>query len=152
MSAETALGGVGVGGGGVAAAVGRLPDELTRPGLFEPPPRCLLGLVTSSARRTEAALTGDPALVVGAGVVVVGLHRGPGTDRVGAGLLADLDDVVQRGGDPVTRHRPGVGSFSCLDRADLEPGQPFRQALGVGWWWRWSSGAAVPDRTAVGVG
>src|ERR1700728_2798744 len=75
-----------------------------------------------------------------------------GADRVAAGALADLHNVMQPGGDAVTSRFAGVCAGPGLDRFDLDPGQPGCQpGRVITGRWR-SSGAAVTDRASGLVG
>src|SRR5205085_1464256 len=94
-SAPGASCGVDAGADGVAAAVWRLPDQHSGAGLFEVPAGSLLGAMAGAAGGREPAFAGAAPLIMRPRVIVIARLRGAGADRVAAGLLPDLHDVVQ---------------------------------------------------------
>src|SRR5260370_6497076 len=91
-------------------------------------------------------------LVVRDRMIAVAARGGAAADGAGAGLLPDVEDVLQGLRDPVARYFAGVTAVACLDGAGLEPAQPGgdRGQVGDGWWG--PARAAVPDRVAGRIG
>ena len=136
-------------GHGISAAVWELPDEDAGRGLVETPAPALFGLVMPSAKRRQIAFTRSSALVVRQRVVIVALSGDAPAARERAGPLPDLDDVMQRIRDPVTRHLAGVRAGPGLDRTDPHRCQP---ACPVWTIRRWrAAGAAVRHSPALPV-
>src|SRR5215469_17920454 len=89
------LGRMPVGLDGVAAAVRGCPDQGAGLWLGDVPSGCLFDFVVPAAEGGEVAFAGDPALVVGGGVVEVAVFGGAAAAGVGAGAVPDLDQVPQ---------------------------------------------------------
>jgi len=85
----------------VAAAVRELPGQGARLALAEVPPGCLLRLVMAAAQRGQIALTRCAAKVIRNDMIKIAAAGRPSAARVGAGALADTQEVGQARRGPV---------------------------------------------------
>src|SRR6202035_169051 len=99
----------------LGAAAGEGPDHEAGFGLVEVPAGGLLGAVGVSAERSAIAFARPSALTVCNCVVEVAAVGGAQAPRLGAGALADGDEVAQGGRRPVAGCLALVGAGPGLE-------------------------------------
>jgi len=96
------------------------------------PAGCLLGSVVGSADGGAVAFAGPPALVVGDGVFVVAAPGGAAAAGVGAGGVADGEQVAELGAGLVGGALAGVAAGAAFEPVEREPGEPADPRVGPG--------------------
>src|SRR5260221_13169153 len=119
-----ALGQVGVGGDGVAAAVRGGPDQDAGFGLGEVPAAGLFRAVMPPAQRRQITLAGGAALVVGEGVVQVASGCGAAASGEGAGPLPGADQVLEPVRWLVSGTLAEVAAGPVFEPVEPQPGEP----------------------------
>src|SRR5579859_8015412 len=100
------------------------PDQDAGSWLVQMPTLSLLGLVMSTAKWCQVALTRASSLIMRQRVIVIASAGSSSAAWERTGSLPDLDDVVQGCGNPVPGHLTGMRADPGLDRANPDVGQP----------------------------
>src|SRR5216683_5245960 len=118
------LDGVLGGGCGVCPAAGCGPGHGARVLLGKCPAGDLFRAVMSPADGVNVAPAGDPALVVRDAMIEVAGLGGPAAAGVGAGGIADADEVLEAQPWPVADGGVAVGTGAGVQGGDGQGGEP----------------------------